>query len=422
MRGVRVALGVLAVGLGFGLPVRAGVYVTVERPGLPPANQTKLPLSLLRGTRTAKGAPPAQSGTPRWFYEHLAAALEAQEKEGTLSTLDRVNLGGCYLYMARYQDAIRVLEAGDRKHFLILANLAAAYHGIDQYDRAVAYQRQALDAWPEVWAGWPYWQMQWYRRVERFYLTLLQSRYREQVRAGGRPAPVTAVDALFPKVRFVGPGGQYGAGAFAQEMLDELPTDALNVVLQLVFWLPYDDRVYWLFGELLNASGQVEAAYDVFDELFRARQMRAPELVRHRLVLRAAVDAIKVWRQPGTQLSLLCALAPPVPGPINQASAAWAAQFKPQPVAGPALGGGGTNVAAAPPPPNWLPDWRTLGVGFGAGVIVAVLGALQVREWRRRRPAPPAATGYPGANGGAAPSAADGVREAQSGERGASAP
>jgi hypothetical protein len=34
-----------------------------------------------------------------------------------------------------------------------------------------------------------------------------------------------------------------------------------------------------------------------------------------------------------------------------------------------------------------LPDWRALAVGFGAGVVVAVMVALQRVEWKRRRQA-----------------------------------
>jgi tetratricopeptide (TPR) repeat protein len=416
----RAILAVLAVGLGAALPARAGVYVPAERPTLPPANQVKLPLGLLRAARVAPGAPPAKPGTPRWFYEHLAAALEAQEKAGELSTLDRVNLGGCYVRMGRYQDAIRVLEAGDRKHFLVLANLASAYHAIDQLDRAVSYQRQALDAWPPVWAGWTFWQMQGYRRVERYYLTLLQLRHREQVHAGGRPAPITAVDELFPKVRFVGPDGRYGPGALAQEMIDELPPDATDVVLQLVFWLPYDDRVYWLLGELLNASGHVEAAYDVLDELVYARRVSVPALAQHRQALRKAQEAIKELRKPATRNLLLAAaaprtaLVPPVAGSLGQATAAWVPVLLP-PAAGPA-DAPNAPVGSAPPPPNWLPDWRALGVGFGAGMVVAVVAALQWREWRRKRPAAATAPAHAAGNGHAGPA------EAPQGERGASAP
>ncbi len=414
---------VLAAWLGAGLPAQAGVYHTGQQIGLPALAQLRLAVGQLRAIRPVQGVPP---NALRSQFERRAAELEAQEKAGWLSTLDRVDLGACYIRMGRDQDAIRVLEAGDRKHFMVLANLATAYDGIGQLDRAVAYQRQALDAWPPVWAGWTQAQLQHYRHVDRYYLTLLELRRREQLRAGGRPAPVTTVDELFPKVRFVGPSGEYEAGALAQASRDEVPVDATLIVLQLVVWLPFDDRLYWLLGELLNASGNVGLAYDVFDELVYARRMGARELARHRQVLRDAVQAYKAWGEPGTQLALLSALAPPAAGGLTQAAAPFAAQFKPQlPAVGPALGpGADTNPAAPPqPPPNWLPDWRPLAVGFGAGVVVALLGALQWREWRRKRVAPAPARVAAGTNGGVTPAGpADAIRGARPGERGASAP
>jgi hypothetical protein len=416
-------LAVLAVWLGPGGPAWAGVYHTGQQIGLPRLDKVRYDAGQVRAIRTVRGAPPAPPGSLRWQFERKAAELEAQERAGALSTLDRVDLGACYIRMGRDQDAIRVLEAGDRKHFLILANLATAYHGIGQFDRAIAYQRQALDAWPAVWAGWTEAQLQHYRRVDRYYLTLLQLRYREQLRAGGRPVRVTTVDELFPKVRFVGPSGQYEAGALAQASRDEVPVDATLIALQLVVWLPFDDRLYWLLGELLNASGNVQYAYDVFDELVYARRVDTRELAQHRQVLRDAVLAYKAWGEPGTRLALLWALSPPAAGSLTQAGAPFAAQFKPQLAAGPALRPGGDSAVETPPPPppNWLPDWRPLAVGFGAGVVVALLGALQWREWRRKRPAP--APAHAGAFGHARPAeGADGVREASPGERGASAP
>ncbi len=425
MRGVRAALTVLAFWLVACGPARAGVYHSGPQVPLPPLHQLRLAVGQVRAVRTVRGSPPAVPGSLRDKYERRARELEAQDREGWLPTLDRVDLGACYLRMGREPEAVRVLEAGDRKHFMVLANLATAYHAIGQLDRAIAYQRQAIDAWPAVWAGWSDAELQRYRRADRYYLTLLQLRYREQLRPGRQPARATTVDELFPKVRFVGSSGHYEAGGFAQASRDEVPEDAILIALQLVVWLPFDDRVYWLLGELLNASGSVQAAYDVLDELVYARRMDARELAQHRQVLRDAAMAYKAWLEPGTQLSLLCALSPPAAGGLNRAGAPWAAQFKPQLSAGPALGpgGGGGGETAPPPPPNWLPDWRPLGVGFGAGVVVALLGALQWREWRRKRPAPVPARAHSVANGDISPPrAGDGIREAKPGERGASAP
>jgi hypothetical protein len=297
--------------------------------------------------------------------------------------------------MRRYEDARRVLENGDRRHFLILANLASAYHGLDQISRAVSFEEQALAAWPAVWAGWSGEQLRFYRLAERYYLQLLRLREREQPREGGRPAPVKTVDALFPRVRFVGPNGRYEAGELAQASVDELPPSAYPVVLQLVLWQPFDDRLYWLLGELLNASGEVDVAYQILDELVYGRNLSGwEEMVAHRRVLmrsakaRAALRNLDVWNSLSAALMFRGQLLPPVAGPVVYEAVLWQPRLMP---ARPEL----APPVESPPPapgPRWVLDWRQLGVGFGAGLAVALLGSLQWREWRRRRPGRPART------------------------------
>jgi len=330
-----------------------------------------------------------------------------KERAGALTTLDRVNLGACYVRFQRYEEAVRVLEAGDRQFFLILANLASAYHGMGELKRAIDYQEQALAAWPEVWAGWNGPQLNWYRRVERFYLTLLNERYRETLRNPGRKSFET-VDALFPKVRFVDSKGRYAAGTLAPRMRDELPPDASQVVQQLVFWLPWDDRLYWLFAELLNAQGAVGEAFTILDDLVYVRNLsNTPEIFAHRKVLKPAAEVLQAFQKTSSPKTWLFWTAAPrgfLPtGGIGAATheAGWIASIHagelldknpfvsiPQGAANPVQPGDKAAPSApATAPANALPDLLQVSVGFGAGVVVGALGLLQIGQWRRRRAA-----------------------------------
>jgi len=55
----------------------------------------------------------------------------------------------------------------------------------------------------------------------------------------------------------------------------------------LVVWMPLDNRVYWLLGEVNNASGETDEARRILEELANARQMRHVRLLgRHLEVLK----------------------------------------------------------------------------------------------------------------------------------------
>jgi hypothetical protein len=370
-------------------PLGAGVYNTTESPFLPPVDKIDYFVSELRGI-PAPANVPVRPGTLRYVYLNQLADLEARAREGPLTTPDRVNLGACYIRLQRDADAIRVLQAGDLKHFLILANLATAYQGMGQLDRAIAYQNQALQAWPTVWAGWSRTELIWYRRAERYYLKLLQLRQREQPDARGGPVRVQAVDPLFverdgTKFRLEGQNG-YEAGILPYETQAELPPDAFQIALQLVLWQPFDDRLYWLLGEVLNGYGQIEAAAKILDNLVAQRQrsdIRA--LMQHRKVLLAARAFLEKWADPKVRAALFAVvtprgtLLPPVVGDVSHESAALAPFFVQQV---PAPEPSQPTLAAAS---RWALDWRQLCVGFGSGILVAVFGGFQWQEWRRRR-------------------------------------
>src|SRR5207244_12073881 len=66
-------------------------------------------------------------------------------------------------------------------------------------------------------------------------------------------------------LRFVGDREKYEAGSIARAEKAKLPPDAVEIVEQLLIWLPHDDRLFWLLGELLNARGEyVTAGQEVF--------------------------------------------------------------------------------------------------------------------------------------------------------------
>jgi tetratricopeptide (TPR) repeat protein len=356
------------------------------------------PAPFLAGATLMAGA----KETLRGRFLRQVLALEAKERARELTMEDRINLGAYYIRLLRYEEAARTLEAAvaeDPDNFMALANLSTANYLAGRTDRAIDYEQQALKAPPRLWAGIPGEQMDWYRRAERSYLLLLELRQQEERLQPGRPP--TTVDALFPGVRFMGRSGQYEAGAIAPEELDRLPAERIPLVSQLVLWLPFDDRLYWLLGEVLNAQGNIGAAFRIMDNLVYVRNFSATECRAHRRVLFQFVDqpAWKYLAGPqglASEGMLLWALAPRQAAPgagalLNEAgpSAALRQWTQDSPVGVPT-----PSVTVADPspaekatpakPPSWLPDWRTFLVGMGSGALLALLIAQQVRQGRRR--------------------------------------
>jgi tetratricopeptide (TPR) repeat protein len=383
---------------------RAGVY-NLEEPAIGPLGDLQQINDLLRSFRNASLALGAEDPRAdrkllklRDHYLEQAPRLAAKERDGSLTQTDRANLGGVLIRLGRNQEAIRVLQAGNQRDFLTLANLASAYHAAGEIDLAVRYQEQTLEAWPEVFVSWTPLQLAWYRRVERFYLKLLKLRQAEQARSPGR-FQWEAVDALFDKVRYVGPSGEFEPGALARRSEDELPPDAGQIVAQLMLWLPQDDRIFWQYGELINASGDPFSANLVFEELVDQRACSdRPTLKAHRTKLMEATNNLNAalkdtpggLRQVGVEaawaMTPRAGFASPVVGDAaNDIAAATAvqlfAQNLPPPDPEPRGNIGGPAAAAR----SWLPDWQPLLIGFFAGAIVAFLGSLQWSEWRRRK-------------------------------------
>jgi hypothetical protein len=156
-----------------------------------------------------------------------------------------------------------------------------------------------------------------------------------------------------------------------------------------------------LYGELLNAAGRIDEAFDRLDYVKTAGKWQNPELESHERILKRALGAYKrlFVDEDGTgapqrlQTSILWALAPrggmtpPGLGEAANELGGWAASTF--------AGSGGTQHAFPPESTpassaprtasSPLPDWRQLAVSFITGMVVAILGVLQWRQWRRPR-------------------------------------
>jgi tetratricopeptide (TPR) repeat protein len=355
-------------------PAQAGLYSHIERfdRGLSPDyrqfRETLIRLWALNKLNT-EGYAPTTDLEKRYF------AVKKDSEQGipdALTAGERLDLGAALIRLQKLEEAIQVLRPGaiqDRGNFLLLSNLATAYHLAGQEVQALDAMQLALTAWPTDWTqlrkeqqlllslqmGWDGKQFAWYRNVERYYQKLLRLRL-SQSRPGpgfsGQPAG-EELDNLFG-IRFVGDSGEYEAGKLAADQRMKLPKDALQIVQQLLVWLPNDPRLYWLLGELYNAQGDPQTALEIFDNLVTSRGERSRELRQHRRILQAHPAATP--NPTGTDL------ISSRPGPKKDKK-----------------DNENPNSAWAPNP------WQIFGVGFLAGGLVALLGLWQVRELRRRR-------------------------------------
>lgn len=322
-------------------PAGAGLYNTDERPqgpgvtaeGVEPIPFTYFRQDILQDLLQVAVEQPVSPLRAQALKR--TAELQAKEKARTLTPEERVNRAAYLIRLRKSDEAVTLLmpvAAQERRNFMLFANLALAYQQTGQLVRAREYQTMVLDVWPREWPGLAVEQMRWLRRAEEFHLKLLRLRSREAAAQQGRSKPPETVDDLFG-VRFVGENGEYVAGQLDAAEKAKLPPDAIAIVQQLLVWLPEDTRLYWLYGELLNAQGDISAAAQVFEDCVWSRRFDATALREHRQIVQAALP-------------------------------------KPVPESGPNA---------------WMPDTtRLIGVGVAVGLLIVALIYWQVRELRRR--------------------------------------
>jgi len=360
-----VAILTLATVLGAVPAARAGVYNPTDKRAVPSIAQNDKkdvcqqlaqisPNHLLEDVGELRGAddrsPAAdqkakESTSFRRKYLDQVKELEAKQKQGPLPVTDAINLSACYIRLNRIEQARVLLDStlknvaeDDPYRFILLLHRAIVYEtNPDLLQRAIGDEKEALGIWPKELKGWSADDLEWYRIAERYYLAYLQAQFVEGQRSNGKP-PETAAP-IFPKARFDEPGCPYQAGVLPPDTADALPLDAPQVAAQLLLWLPNDNRVYYLYAELLNGRGFVVEAHGILVDLEKNRFWRGVKA--HRQVLE---EALPKESEPGP------VLPPPAAADL------------------------------------WVPDWRQIGGSFFAGVVITALAFLQWRQWSRPRP------------------------------------
>jgi tetratricopeptide (TPR) repeat protein len=303
----------------------------------------------------------------------LILYLQNVDNRRGLTLVHKFNLSAYLLYMGNAAEAHDLLVDEARSHpdhFLVLANLAAALFKLQRYDAAIEVQRQALAAWPRDYGdvkdgelkkflergGWDPGDHDFYRRAEETFLTFIQLRAKE-----GPDKKYTTVDALFADregkpLRFIDDDGGYTPGTLAKAERDKLPRGHIETIQQLLLWLPEDQRLLWLYAELLLAQGEIKSARDIF-QLLPNPDKRGDSPLK-------MVDEYKKHRA--------AVMALPIPHEEVVVPSSTIDDMEKK-----------LNDAVGPPYP-----WRHVTLAFFIGVAVALFAYWQFREMRRRHQKP----------------------------------
>lgn len=362
------------------VPAEAGVYHT-DRPLIWPIPdsligwvdqsgdlQTYFPMPLPRdngqiqlGPKLTEKQKKAEKEKRLQWEKKISALKEKIEKgKGTLD--DRLNLSWFYLMHPDHaynelslREALLILDKGleaNPNDFRLLANLATVHQrqaelAADEILRrrewfnAQRALKKALDHWPEEYSDWTQERLAWVRRAEAFHLRLMELRSEEPV---DLPERDLNVDALFGDVNF-DRNGKYQVGGIDWKSARALPPDALLIVRQLLFWLPYDNRLRWLHAELLNVQGDISIAAQLMKDLRHNREFDDPTLLRNHYF--ALEDAVKKGKGK-EELSK------------------------------------DTEFPNLKPPPKKMSPFTYALIGLGAGILMGMLLLMQAQEIRRR--------------------------------------
>ncbi len=321
--------------------------------------------------------------------------METLGRDGTanLKTLEqKLNYSAVLIRRGKAYEATQVLLPLSKEHsnnFLVWSHLATANFlsgNPDFRDKAPLQLEQAISLWPtrmeEVEPALQKYlvlakldsdvELERFRKIESYLHKLMRHRVRQdRLAKAGKPLE-DGLDPIFldednkdekKPVRFLSEDGKFEVGRIAPAEKKKLPGDAIEIVEQLLIWMPTDQRLAWLLAEVFNAS---VADCPVGDE--RNNMIRST----HR-----AFKKMDSLENPPS-------FAPAIRSRIDALSAA--AEKLPEPnMIDPKKFGIDIDKPDAGPSLSDTDWWRALGVGFITGLAVGMFAIWQIQEMRRRR-------------------------------------
>lgn len=214
-----------------------------------------------------------------------------------------------------------------------------------------------------------------FAEVEKYLERLIRSRQKaERYLKQKKPLP-EAVDPIFldeesrAPVKFLNEKGLFEAGRIEKKEKEKLPPRAIDIVQRLLYWMPHDDRLMWLLGEVYNAR-----ATGLNSEMDRNRYLSSAHWVFHKLARFESPPTFAAEITPRRD-----ALLPYAEKFEKDMRAKREKEAKLQ-IELP------NNLVDDDGAPQWPLDWwRTIIVGFLTGLAVGMFSIWQLQEIRRRR-------------------------------------
>ena len=317
--------------------------------------------------------------------------IESLSRDGALKldTLEqKLNYSTVLIRRGRADEAVGFLLPLERQYpenFLVLSHYATSLFLSTPEFKAKApyYMKQALKKWPKNMDelkdedrrflrafGWDEKDFEDYRLYETCFERLILHRLDEEKRHQRKDPVEVAVDPIFtpPKekpLRFLNDRGEFEPGRIAAAEKDKLPRNAVEIVEQLVMWMPHDDRLFWLLGEVFSASAMQEP-----DEKTKNQLITSAYLIFQQLEKKSFTQKLYGKAEIESRFSKLAEYVKTMPEPNV---------FDPEKL----LKKDEDNNSGLTSE-QW---WRALGVGVLTGLAVGMFALWQVQEMRRRRQA-----------------------------------
>ncbi len=389
-----VIAGALVLALAFAMPARAGIYTTIDRPD--DTAWSRDYINVFEGIINQLGNIAAdklmkEADSPIRERYLLLDNLGREGLPNLKTWQQQLNYGAVLIRRNKAYAATELLQplaASDKKNFLILSQLATArfLSGNDYFPKNAPHtMKEALELWPanlekidpelerflRVCKLESDYELDRFKRIETYFERFMRNRIKEEFRAKQKKPVPDAVDPIFrdedsddkKPLTFLNENGNFEVGRIAALEKAKLPKDAIEIVEQLLIWMPTDQRLKWLLGEVFNASIMDCKEGDERNERIRNtlrifQQMNDP-------LNRPAHGAQAIKHRHDTLKTIADKLPPP--------RGLDPKQFGIVPIDQP-----DPTISNA----DW---WRLLAVGFITGLAVGMFAIWQFQEVRRRR-------------------------------------